>query len=150
MKLSLWERVCSQLWSSKTFFQHGFVREIARTTSRRDREKYERRLNESDVTDVRLTMWRQSAYAQDLGAFTVARKYLIRMWTHKVCTNAHNMIWMLCVLTKMCEAFLHMIVCKHSIYRVRKWTDQIELNYKFCFCFFYKNIIFSEFKSVCP
>jgi len=36
-----------------------------------------------------------------------------------------------------------MIVCKHSIYRVRKWTDQIELNYKFCFCFFYKNIIFS-------
>ena len=149
MKLSLWERVCSQLWSSKTFFQHGFVREIARTTSRRDREKYE-------TTEWIWRDWRSIdnvttiGVCTGLGCFHSCTQILNTHVNTQVCTNAHHMICMLCVLTKMCEAFLHMIVCKHSIYRVRKWTDQIELNYKFCFCFFLQKYHFFESKSVCP
>ena len=38
------------------FFINMTLYEIARTTSGRDREIYERRLNESDVTEVRLTI----------------------------------------------------------------------------------------------
>jgi len=55
-EIVLCERESSQNWSNRLFFINMTLYEIARTTSGGDREIYKRRLNESDVTEVRLTI----------------------------------------------------------------------------------------------
>ena len=124
------------------FYQHDFVREIARTTSGRDREMYKRDdwMN-SDVTEDRLTMRRQSAYAQDWCAVTMTRKYVTR-------SNVYNCTLILiacqCVRTKTCkELFAHYRVLAQYI-----WSNKMDRQNWFEFST--KNIISPRFKSVCP
>ena len=54
-EIVLCELAGSQNWSNRLFYQHDFVRDCSDHLER-DREIYKRRLNEYDVTEVRLTI----------------------------------------------------------------------------------------------
>jgi len=115
------ERMGSQNLSNRLFYQHDFVREIARTTSRRDREMYKRDdwMN-SDVTEVRLTIRRQSAYAQDSCALTITRKCIIMRSNVYNCTQI--LIACQCVRTKTCKELL---AYYHELAQYR-WNNQMD------------------------
>jgi len=127
-EIVLCELAGSQNWSNRLFYQHDFVRDCSDHLGRRQR----------DIQETTEWIWRDWGSIDNLTTIGIctglvcshnstqirsAFKYVgTKMWTiaHKYYLGAN-------VCTQKCAIhLLHIIVCKHIIYRAMKWTDQID------------------------